>query len=124
MDRKARLQHVESTGWIGKYRGKNIIKGYCKWFAVDLVCAIIELRKMGVSISEEREAQIRESVQAHADARRRRKQVVARKRFEALYADCDGTYAFIAGYTSGGAPYGVTWEELGEKPPEFDEDWL
>lgn len=32
------------------------------------------------------------------------------------YADCDGTFAFIAGYTEGGAPYGLTWEELGIDP--------
>ena len=25
----------------------------------------------------------------------------------------DDTFFFIAGYTSGGAPYGVTWEEMG-----------
>lgn len=25
----------------------------------------------------------------------------------------DGTFAFIAGYTPGGAPYGVTWEQVG-----------
>lgn len=29
------------------------------------------------------------------------------------YSDMDGTFAFIAGYTPGGAPYGVTWEEVG-----------
>jgi len=28
--------------------------------------------------------------------------------------DCDETFAYIAGYTAGGAPYGVTWEEMGE----------
>ena len=27
----------------------------------------------------------------------------------------DGTFAYIAGYTSGGAPYGVTWEEMEEQ---------
>jgi len=26
-------------------------------------------------------------------------------------SDQDENFAFIAGYTSGGAPYGVTWEE-------------
>ena len=26
----------------------------------------------------------------------------------------DETFAFIAGYTEGGAPYGITWEECGE----------
>lgn len=25
----------------------------------------------------------------------------------------DAVYAFIAGYTGGGVPYGITWEELG-----------
>ena len=37
---------------------------------------------------------------------------------------CYNDFAYIAGYTSGGAPYGVTWEEMGETPPwsEKDED--
>ena len=30
----------------------------------------------------------------------------------------DDRFSFIAGYTSGGAPYGVTWEEMGMKPWE------
>ena len=30
----------------------------------------------------------------------------------------DERYFFIAGYTSGGAPYGVNWEEMGLKPWE------
>lgn len=28
----------------------------------------------------------------------------------------DDRFFFIAGYTSGGAPYGVTWEEMGLRP--------
>lgn len=30
----------------------------------------------------------------------------------------DDTFFFIAGYTSGGAPYGVTWEQMGLEPWE------
>ena len=30
----------------------------------------------------------------------------------------DDRFFFIAGYTSGGAPYGVTWEEMGLEPCE------
>ncbi|WP_270414763.1 hypothetical protein [Blautia obeum] len=30
----------------------------------------------------------------------------------------DDRFFFIAGYTSGGAPYGVTWEEMGMEPWE------
>ncbi len=33
-----------------------------------------------------------------------------------LYEDSDDVYAFIAGYTGGGVPYGITWEELGLEP--------
>ena len=29
------------------------------------------------------------------------------------YPDMDGEFAFIAGYTPGGAPYGVRWEDVG-----------
>lgn len=33
-----------------------------------------------------------------------------------LYEDCDDRFAFIAGYTDGGAPFGVMWEEVGIDP--------
>lgn len=34
----------------------------------------------------------------------------------------DDTFFYIAGYTSGGAPYGVTWEEMGLEPWQDLED--
>lgn len=30
-----------------------------------------------------------------------------------MYSNMDDTFSFIAGYTPGGAPYGVTWEQVG-----------
>lgn len=36
-----------------------------------------------------------------------------KKRDTDLYEDCDGMFAYIAGFTSGGFPYGLTWEEVG-----------
>jgi hypothetical protein len=30
--------------------------------------------------------------------------------------DSDEHFAFIAGYTSGGVPYGLSWEEVGALP--------
>ncbi len=29
------------------------------------------------------------------------------------YTDMNGEFAYIAGYTPGGAPYGVRWEDVG-----------
>lgn len=41
-----------------------------------------------------------------------------RKKIQEVYEEnlieSDDTFAFIAGYTSGGVPYGITWEEMEE----------
>ena len=37
---------------------------------------------------------------------------------DSLTIEQDDTFFFIAGYTSGGAPYGVTWEQMGLEPWE------
>lgn len=51
--------------------------------------------------------------------RRKRREAAAN---EPLFEQ-DDRFFFIAGYTSGGAPYGVTWEEMGLEPwEELDED--
>ena len=114
MTRQNRLQHAKDTGWLERYRGKNIVKGYCKWFGVDQICALTELRILGTEISEEKEAEIRKAVEGRARARRHQKEAAAQKKLDDLYVDSDETFAFIAGYTSGGAPYGTKWEELYE----------
>ena len=41
--------------------------------------------------------------------RKKKKEVSEDNSFES-----NDTFAFIAGYTSGGAPYGITWEEMEE----------
>ena len=35
---------------------------------------------------------------------------------EPQFIDQDDQFFYIAGYTSGGAPYGVTWQEMGLEP--------
>lgn len=43
-------------------------------------------------------------------SRRKKKQ----EEFEEKLFESDDTFAFIAGYTSGGFAYGITWEEIEE----------
>lgn len=45
--------------------------------------------------------------------KRKKKNSKTENTYSDMYSDMDGNFAFIAGYTSGGAPYGVTWEEVG-----------
>lgn len=52
---------------------------------------------------------------------KRKKEAKANSAAEEIYQD--DRFFFIAGYTSGGAPYGVTWEEMGLNPwEEMEED--
>jgi hypothetical protein len=46
MDRPARMRVAKK--WIGSYEGKNLLRGYCKHFAVDWRCAAVELKLLGV----------------------------------------------------------------------------
>ena len=49
----------------------------------------------------------------YKDLKQKQKSVIADKNIQYVFR-----FFFIAGYTSGGTPYGVTWEEMGMKPWE------
>ena len=57
-----------------------------------------------------------ERKKAHFRQRRMEREAKERERLAELYEDCDDRFAFIAGYTDGGAPFGVMWEEVGIDP--------
>lgn len=44
-----------------------------------------------------------------------------KKKSEVNLFESDETFAFIVGYTSGEAAYGVTWEEMGETEQRDEE---
>ena len=107
---KYRLRSAKN--WIKTYSGNNIIKGYSQRYSVDKLCAVKELRMIGVEISEEYERKLINSMEALKQQRLSFK----KKREGELNALCefesDENYAMIHGYTSGGFPYGVTHEEM------------
>jgi len=105
--RKDRLQVAKR--WISTYEGKNIVKGYAKWFGVDKICAVTELEMLGYSFSESYKSQLKESQQQKAEERRKRKGKREKHPF-----DHDEHFAMIVDYTPGGAPIGLTWEEWEE----------
>lgn len=96
--------------WIASYRGKNLVRGYKKRFGVSGVCAVVELRMLGIDIPDTRLEQARRDEEDRAKANARRKEKWARSR---TVCESDETFAIITGYTEGGAPYGVTWDEWG-----------
>jgi hypothetical protein len=64
MRRPARLQ--AAVKWRAGYGGQNIVRGYARWYGVDLVCAIVELRMLGIAVGTEYEQQVRRTIAARA----------------------------------------------------------
>ena len=120
MKREARLQSAKH--WIPTYEGKNLVRGYAKWYGVDQLCSIIELRMLGFQVDEIYEANVRRSIEIRAEKRKQRRLARMKRKLHDLYPDSDDNFAYIAGYTSWGFPYGVTWGEIDEKPPWIDDE--
>ena len=112
MTQKQRLESAKSTLWIEKYSGKNPVQGYRRWFGVDLLCAISELKMLGLKINPDYEVQIRKSVTQTALQRHAQKLAKSNPEPECYLSEWESEYAYVAGYTSGGAPYGVLKSEM------------
>lgn len=112
LKREHRLRSAKD--WLKTYSGNNVVKGYSKKYSVNKLCAIKELRMIGIEISEEYERQLIISLEAHKQQRLSFK----KKRENEINASCefesDENFAMIIGYTSGGFSYGVTHEEMEE----------
>ncbi len=129
-ERKAKAEK-----WVTEYDGTpyggDIIKAYRKKFAVDRMKAVAELQMLGVSLTKEQIDREKAAVKAYQDIQRAKKAKRKRLREQRTmqksniedYAEQDGTFYYIAGYTSGGAPYGVTWEEMGLSPDMEEDVW-
>ena len=119
MKRQARLQSARA--WIPTYRGKNIVRGYRRWYGVDLICAIRELRMLGVPVSSAYEQEVLDSLEHMAKRKARRRAEKERERVShgLIYGrDYDDDFAYIAGHTPGGCPFGINWDECEKRDPQ------
>ena len=128
-ERKAKAEK-----WVAEYDGTpyggDIIKAYRKKFAVDRMKAVAELQMLGVSLTKEQIDREKAAVKAYQDMQRAKKakrkklreQKSMQKDIPLFHEDQDETFYYIAGYTSGGAPYGITWEEMGLKSDIWETD--
>ena len=109
MNKAGRLSSARQ--WLAKQKNRapvQIAKSYRKWYGVDLPTAIRELTALGFVFDVGWVESVKRSLAGHYAARARRK--AARRRVPPL-DESNGTFAYIAGYTENGVPFGVTWEE-------------
>jgi hypothetical protein len=121
MTRQGRLSSAGATQWVENYKGKNVIVGYAKWFAVDLVCALVELRLLGVKIDQGRENQIKASIEARAAQRTRRRKLQESVQTCEFHPFSDD-FAFIDDCALDCVPYELCLQELEEAPLWREED--
>jgi len=109
-----------------------VVKDYREHFkGVDVACAVRELEEIGYQSEPGYKEKTLSAESSRIDRIHRQK---AQKLQSGTYRNefRDDNFYFIAGYTSGGAPYGVQWREMGLEPwenefddafdDEFDED--
>ena len=108
--------------WIEQYTGTHIVKAYKKRFGVDQLCAMTELKMLGVNLDSGYVERATAAEMVRRAQLQEKKEKQKEQAWLALHANQDDRFFYIAGYTSGGAPYGVTWEEMGLEPWEEIDD--
>lgn len=110
--------------WLAAYEGtgKHIVHAYRQKFKVDVTTALRDLGEIG-ALTPEQVAMKQQAEMVRLEHLWREKEEKALQDFYDRFPDSDDRFFFIAGYTSGGAPYGVTWEEMGLEPWEMPEDF-
>ena len=114
--KEIRLQKARQ--WILTYNGspKHMAKHYRKRFHVDITTAVRDLQEIGVEFTQEYLDALKRSEEERIRQKHLAKERKAQQEKDLLYENSDDIFAFIAGYTGGGVPYGITWEELGLEP--------
>jgi hypothetical protein len=112
---------MKAKQWLAAYDGEEnrIVRRYRKKFMVDIPTAIRDLTELG----HEFPPGYTEAVLRGEEQRLRQKSLNKLGESDMGESYQDDRFYFIAGYTSGGAPYGVTWEQMGLEPYE-DEDGI
>ena len=101
---------LKARQWLPTYQGTKIVKAYRKRFYVDVPSAVRDLQEIGYKFKPGYVDNLLKSEAIRLEQLRAQKE----ERSQPAYydnPDQDDTFFYIAGYTSGGAPYGVTWEE-------------
>ena len=114
LNKKKESRIARARIWLPTYEGKKVVRAYRKKFSVDIICAVRELQEIGY---EFKPGYVDSLLKSEAARIKRLKAKKEEKRLaEEQNDEQDDTFYYIAGYTSGGVPFGLTWEEMELEP--------
>lgn len=116
-EEQRQLRLRKGRQWVLTYEGSHIVRDYRRRFNVDNTCAMKDLSEIG-ALSPEKRAEMKQAEQLRLEQKRREREQTMEEYLLERFPDSDDRFFYIVGYTSGGAPYGVTWEEMGLEPWE------
>jgi hypothetical protein len=111
MKRVGRLRSARH--WLATQRGRTPVQiagSYRKRYGVDWPCAIRELSTLGIKLDPAWVDQLQRGIEGDLRARQQRR-LERQAAMTDAFPDSDATFAYIAGFTPGGMPFGITWEE-------------
>ena len=109
------VRFEKAKSWVETFDGENIVQAYAKLFGVNLKNTMKELEIIGVHISNHEKEHIKRILKDRKLQKERKKEKRKRKTLQMNnFEYSDDTFAFIAGHTEGGAPFGITYEEMEE----------
>ena len=91
---------------------KELIYQYSNVYGDKKQCAIEELRMLEIEISKEMAKELLKKNKSKKKSKKKKEWI------DDFTFDSDETFAFIAGYTEGGVPFGITYEEMEEQEKE------
>lgn len=117
MTRQARLASAAAAGWVGRYGGRDLVRGYARWFGVDRLCAVLELRRLGVAISADEEERARQHIATAARLRAERRASGRILEPVELEDGCSHLGAAAADFIATWSPDGGPCEDLDDQFP-------
>jgi hypothetical protein len=120
---KSPVRKRKAKQWIQNYAGTDVVKDYREHFkGVDVACAVRELQEIGYAFERDYVENVLKAEAVRISQAHKKKE--AKQEADNDNDWQDDRFYYIAGYTSGGAPYGITWEEMGLEPweDEFDDE--
>jgi len=121
---KSPVRKRKAKKWIQAYKGTDVVRDYRAHFlGVDVTCAVRELQEIGYEFAPGYVENVVRDEQIRINRIRKKKESKHDADEDGYYDFQDENFFYIAGHTSGGAPYGVQWWEMGLEPGEslFDD---